>query len=295
MKCLISPFVSVILVFVLQAQQLVEKNFYSTPTATNKLSELIFKSTFAEITFQSAINNNNPYTIKGVIDNQKFETEFRQIESNTKKTTILKIKNASYAKSKDPIKLLSNEMIDESKWLLFASNKYVQRLEFNVAKGSLNLNLSELPVKTLKINSINASNSIQYHLGQLNKIDLDTVYIKNEMGNVTVKNFCNSRCKFLNCELGFGKMFFHVGNDCQVSAMCKFKVGTGELVIELPDKRAPIKLIINRSVLSKVQIPENFIKIDKKTFQTPFFPENEKDNNPLIVEIDVSLGKVVIK
>lgn len=278
----------------LLAQQVVQKVFYTSPLKKNIHSELVFKSVFASINLQSTTNE-NPYTIKGNVDEKKFDVVFRQSETEFKKTHSLNVKNISGSKlDASPFQIFSNKDEENlSDWLLFVSDKYEQKMEFHLGNGSLDMNLSNIPTRTIKINSIKASNNLYYQLGQPNKLVLDTLYIKNELGNVNVKNFSLANCSYLISELGFGKMTFHLGGISKVPAKYKFKIGTGELVFKVPYKEMPVKLIVNGSSLAKVEIPKDFVKIDKKTYLSPSYTDNSL--NKLIVEFDVSLGKVVVQ
>ncbi|MFQ3576921.1 MAG: hypothetical protein SNJ77_10850 [Cytophagales bacterium] len=285
---------AVVFCFLTNAQVAVEKNFYTSPLKKNTIAEFSFKSAFAQINLQSTTNE-NPYTIKGFVDDQKFETVFKQseIEFKKKHELQLKEKNSSGLNS-SPFKFLSgSENNFASDWLIFVGNRYNHDLEFNIGNGSLDMNLSNIPSKVIKINSIKASNSLYYQLGQPNKTILDTLQIKNELGNVQVKNFSLANCAFLSCELGFGKMNFHMGGISNLPAKYKFKIGTGELMFKVPYKEMPVKLVIIGSSLSKVEIPKEFVKMDKRTYLSPTYADDSK--NKLIVEIDVSLGKVIIQ
>jgi hypothetical protein len=177
-------------------------------------------------------------------------------------------------------------------WKMYLTAIKPYMLELNYGVGKANVDLSGLSINKLKINTGSADVNVGY-MGLENQVDMDTFYIKVDLGSVNVKNLCLSRARYMVADVGFGNVTLDFGNKPLVSNKIKGSVGAGNLVIILPSEETPILVTIHDSWLCSVKLPERLKKIGENTFANAAYNKNSK--NTLTFDVDVSMGHIIFK
>ncbi len=178
-------------------------------------------------------------------------------------------------------------------WKMYLTDSKPYFLELNYGVGNANIDLSGLAIKKLKINTGSADVNVGYYSSLENQVDMDTFYVKVDLGSVNVKNLNLSRTQFVMADVGFGNMTLDFASNPLVSSRIKGSVGAGNLTIILPGDRIPVLVKIRDSWLCSVRLPSTLKKISENTFANAAYTKDAK--NSLTFDLDVSMGNIVFK
>jgi len=178
-------------------------------------------------------------------------------------------------------------------WKMYLTNAKPYFLELTYGVGNANIDLSGLAVKTVKINAGSADVNVGYYSSVENQIDMDTFFVKVDLGSVNVKNLNLSRTRYVMADVGFGNMTLDFSNHPLVGNRIKGSVGAGNLTIILPQGNTPVLVKIQDSWLCSVKVPSRLKKIGENTFANSAYTPGAK--NALIFDLDVSMGNIVFK
>lgn len=177
-------------------------------------------------------------------------------------------------------------------WKMYLTESKPYVLELNYGVGNANIDLSGLSIKKLKINTGSANVNVGY-TSMENKVDMDTFYVKVDLGSVNVKNLNLSRTRYMLADVGFGNMQIDFSDRPLVSNTIKGSVGAGNLTILLPAEETPIMVKIHESWLCSVKLPKSLKKINDTTFANAAYAKDAA--HALTFDLDVSMGSIVFK
>ena len=194
---------------------------------------------------------------------------------------------------------ISTRMFGEEKsvnnkvWKMYLSDAKPYDLQLEYGVGNAHVDLSGLAIRKLKINTGSADVDIGYSSLE-NKVDMDTLSVKVDLGSLHVQNVNLSRARYTSADVGFGNMTLDFSSTPPlVSNRVVGSVGAGNLTIILPSAQTPVLVTINDSWLCSVKIPGSMKKIRANTFANAAYAENAK--NALIFNLDVSMGNIIFK
>jgi hypothetical protein len=187
----------------------------------------------------------------------------------------------------------SEKPVSDKLWKMYLTDTKPYFLELNYGIGNANIDLSGLAIKTLKVNTGSADVNVGYYSSLGNQIDMDTFFVKVDLGSVNVKNLNMSRTRFMIADVGFGNMTLDFRSRPLVSNKIKGSVGAGNLTILLPSTDTPVLVKIKDSWLCSVKIPGQFKKISENTFANAAYTKDAK--NSLTFDLDVSMGNIIFK
>jgi hypothetical protein len=178
-------------------------------------------------------------------------------------------------------------------WKMYLTEAKPYSLELSYGVGNANIDLSGLAIKRLKINTASADVVVGYFSALQNQVEMDTLNVKVEVGSLNVRNLNLSRTRNVVADVGFGSMILDFSNKPIVGSKIKGSVGAGNLIIVLPSDEIPVLIKIEDSWLCSVKMPSNLKKISENTFANAAYTKDAK--NPLIFDLDVSLGNIIFK
>ena len=187
----------------------------------------------------------------------------------------------------------SDKPVSDKLWKMYLTDAKPYFLELHYGIGNANIDLSGLAIKNLKVNTGSADVNVGYYSSLENQIDMDTFFVKVDLGSVNVKNLNMSRTRYMIADVGFGNMTLDFRSKPLVSNKIKGSVGAGNLTILLPSNDTPVLLKIKDSWLCSVKMPEQFKKVSENVFANAAYSKDAK--NSLTFDLDVSMGNIVFK
>jgi hypothetical protein len=178
-------------------------------------------------------------------------------------------------------------------WKVYLTENTPYSLNLNYGLGNATIDLSGLSIEKLKIVTGSADVNVSYSSGMGNKVNMDTFYIKVDMGSVNAKQLNLSRSKVMVADVGFGNMFLDFGDKPLVNNHVIGSVGAGNLIIQLPGEEVPVLVKINDSWLCSINLCKSLKKVSENTFANLAYSKNPKD--ALTFDLDVSMGKIIFK
>jgi len=242
----------------------------------------------------SPTHNPNPINIYGNLAEGAIEPEFTsRLDQRTNYVSF----NLQEDQDRDISKTISfnvfskNESEDEQ-WMVYLSQSKPLCLNLNYGIGDAMIDLSGVPIQKLKINTGSADVTVEYS-GQANKVDMDTFYVKVDLGSVTVKRADFARAKIIIAEVGFGDLSLDFSKVTAIKSEVIASVGAGNLEILIPKTEAPIKIILNDSPLCRVKLAKSFEEVEENVYvNKSYLPDSE---NLLTFNLDVAMGYIVFK
>ncbi len=186
-----------------------------------------------------------------------------------------------------------DEKPNEKFWKVYLTEDLPYSLDLDYGLGNANVDLAGLSISKLKINTGSADVNVSYSTGEQNKVDMDTFFIKVDMGSLTARQLNLTRSKYVLADVGFGNMLLDFSDKPSMGHKIKGSVGAGNLIIYLPSNDVPIVVKISDSWLCSVHLTHNLKKIGENTFANAAYSKNSKD--ALSFDLDVSMGKIVFK
>lgn len=185
------------------------------------------------------------------------------------------------------------ERISDKFWKVYLTDAKPYSLDLDYGLGNANVDLSGLAIKRLKINTGSADVNVAYASGVENKVEMDTFYVKVDLGSLNVKQLNLSRSKVVIAEVGFGNIFLDFSNKPDHAPSVKGSVGAGNMIILLPEETVPVMVKINESWLCSVKLSKNLKRISENTYANAAYSSNPR--NALTFDLDVSMGKIIFK
>jgi hypothetical protein len=187
----------------------------------------------------------------------------------------------------------SDKPEQEKFWKMYLTDAKPYLLDLNYGVGNANIDLSGLAVQNLKINTGSADVNIGYHSGLENLVEMDTFFVKVDLGSVNAKNLSLARTKYVIANIGFGNLMLDLSTAPVVANYIKGSVGAGNLVIMLPSEETPVLVKIKDSWLCSVRMANTLKKISADTFANAAYTKDAK--NTLTFDLDVSMGNIIFK
>ena len=187
----------------------------------------------------------------------------------------------------------SDEKVTDKLWKVYLTDSKPYSLDLVYGLGNANVDLSGLAIKRLKINTGSADVNVSYSSGLENKVEMDTFFVKVDVGSLNVKQLNLSKSRVVLVDVGFGNMYLDFSNKPLVNNHVKGSVGAGNLVVQLPGEEVPVLVKVNESWLCSVNLSKSLQRIGENTFANAAY---EKDAaNALTFDLDVSLGKIIFR
>jgi len=187
----------------------------------------------------------------------------------------------------------SDEKPNDKFWKVYLDEDMPYSLDLDYGLGNANVDLAGLSISKLKIKTGSADVNVTYSSDTKNKVDMDTFYIKVDMGSLTARQLNLTRSKLVLADVGFGNMLLDFSDTPTMGHRVKGTVGAGNLIIHLPGNEVPVIVRITDSWLCSVSLSHGLKKIGDNTFANAAYRKNPKD--ALSFDLDVSMGKIVFK
>jgi len=173
---------------------------------------------------------------------------------------------------------------------IYLSQDTPVRLNLNYGIGNADIDLSGLAVEQLKIKTGSADVNVSCLSGQLNRVKMDTFYVKVDMGELNIDQMSLSNAQHIIADIGFGNLIMNFGEQNYTGSTINANVGAGSMKIQIAKKDMPVIIHVNNSPLCKVKLTKNFHEIRDNVFVNEAY--SEKSENVLSFNVGVALGNI---
>jgi hypothetical protein len=193
---------------------------------------------------------------------------------------------------------ISNKVFAKSKpedniWKVILDEDVPYNLNLTYGIGAAFIDLAGLSVKNLKVKTASADVSIDYLTSMPNSIEMDTMSINVDLGNVSVRQIYLANVRNISAEVGFGNMLLDLAEPMDQSCHVMASVGAGTLEILIPKTDKPIIIRVKKSMLCDVKLTKSFKEAEENVFTNGEYKINATD--ALEFDVDVSFGTIIFK
>lgn len=181
----------------------------------------------------------------------------------------------------------------EKPWYIYLSRNTPFDLELNYGMGSSSVDLSDLAVEKFKINTGSAEIRVGFDGNMPNKVRMDTLLAKVDLGVLELDKLNLSRAQEVIAQIGFGKLYMHLTDQCKERSNITASVGAGTMEVIFDNMDIPVIIHINNSPLCRIKMLKAFKEIEPETFVNDAYHPDA--NNLLSFNIDVAMGNVIFK
>jgi len=245
--------------------------------------------------FISPTHNSNPVNIYGKVFTETSNPNFEHYTRGRINYVNLNLQeNSEEDLSKAlSIKMFGQEEHADNEWNVYLSQKKPLCLNLHYGIGDAVVDLSGIPVSKLKISSGSADVKVEYHPGLENKVQMDTFYVKVDMGSINIHRMDLAKAKEVIADVGFGDLTLDFSDQVLIKSNVTATVGAGNLEILVPKRNSPIKIVVHNSPLCHVKISKSFDEVEDNVFvNSSYTPDAE---NLLTFNLDVALGNIIFK
>ena len=193
---------------------------------------------------------------------------------------------------------ISNKVFAKSKpedniWKVLLAEDIPYNLNLTYGIGAAYIDLAGLSVSNLKVKTGSADVNIDYLTSMPNSINMDTMAIKVDLGNVSVRQIYLANVSNIFAEVGFGNMLLDLAEPMDESCHVVASVGAGTLEILIPKSSRPIIIRVKQSMLCDVKLTKSFKETEENVFTNTAYDADATDI--LEFEVDVSFGTIIFK
>lgn len=181
----------------------------------------------------------------------------------------------------------------EKPWYVFLSRNAPLELQLTYGMGSASVDLSGLSVEKFKVNTGSAEIRVSFDGNVPNKVSMDTLLAKVDMGVLELDKLNMARAQEIIADVGFGKLYMYLSEECQEKSNIKASVGAGTMEVTFENMDIPVIIHVNNSPLCRVKMLKSFREIKPETFVNPAYKADA--HNLLTFDVDVSMGNVIFK
>lgn len=179
----------------------------------------------------------------------------------------------------------------DNHWDLYLSKEKPMKLLLNYAIGDASVDLSDLSIERLKINTGSANVNVSYMEGRGNLVEMDTFYVKVDLGSLTVHKMNHARAGTVIADVNFGALLLDYSDALTEKSNVYASVGAGNLIIGLPASQdIPVIINIHNSPLCHVKLPNNYRKKARHVYVSETYSDNTP--NTLSFDLDVAVGQI---
>ena len=193
---------------------------------------------------------------------------------------------------------ISNKVFSKSKpedniWKVILTEDIPYNLNLSYGIGAAFIDLAGLSVSNLKVKTGSANVNIGYLTSMPNGINMDTMEIKVDLGNVSVRQIDLANVSHISAEVGFGNMLLDLAEPMDEPCHVIASVGAGNLEILIPKSEKPIIIRVKKSMLCDVKLTKSFKETDENVFTNMDIDADVTDI--LEFDVDVSFGTIIFK
>lgn len=237
----------------------------------------------------------DPISIHGHLLQANILPDFRSTSTKSELSASLVHKNIESDNLGKSItsKLFSSSTGFDHSWDVGLTSSYSYNLVFNLGMGTADFDLAQLAVSTLKIKSASADVRIFNSSSTTNLVDMDTLLVTLNMGNVDVNQALQTHAKKVIIEVNYGEINLNYGRGQTTNAQVVAAVVGGAIYLKLPPASNPVKIRMKTTPLCRTSLPDHLRALGDNIFVTKGYSASD----PRLLEfvLDVGVGSITIE
>lgn len=177
---------------------------------------------------------------------------------------------------------------DGNYWKILANDQKVYRFYMKYGVGNTEVDLSNIKMHKLWLSSGSANVKIGYGSDHLNLIQMDTFYVKVDMGSLDTYNLGNSRAANFVADIGFGTAVLDFSGKESNKVRCDAKIGAGSLDVLIPNRDIPVIIYLKDSPFCGIKMEDDFEEVEENIYVNHSYSAEAK--NLMVLDVDVALG-----
>ncbi len=175
-------------------------------------------------------------------------------------------------------------------WKILVNNEKVYRFHMKYGVGNTEVDLSNIKLDKLWLNTGSANVTVGYQPESRNLIKMDTFFVKTDMGSIQTKYLGNSRANTYMADIGFGTAQLDFRGCDNEKVRCNAKIGAGSLDVLIPTKSTPVIIYVKESPFCGIRMSEDFEMVEKNVYVNRSY--SAKATNLMTFDIDLALGTI---
>ncbi len=231
-------------------------------------------------------------TIYGNPDLNKINPSFKSSVENGKCDVALDLQEYRSSNFADGLLMaMVREKVEENNyWKILFDQEKVYRLNLSYGFGNADVDLSGASIQNFKVRSGSADIIVDYNDRNPNKIQMDTFWVKADMGSVVARHLELAKARYVMANIGFGRALLDFGASTGDKCLVEASVGAGNLDVYLPREDVPIIIYLSDSPLCGRRMVDGFEEVERNVFVNMNYSSEAEDL--ITFRIDVSLGNV---
>lgn len=181
---------------------------------------------------------------------------------------------------------------DGNYWKILVSEDKVYRFYMKYGVGNTEVDLSNIKMNKMWLSSGSANVKIGYGEDQLNLIEMDTFFVKVDLGSLETMNLANARASNFVADIGFGTATLDFRGKESNKVRCDAKIGAGSLDVLIPTKGTPVIIYLKDSPFCGIRMADDFEEVEDNVFVNHSYTPEAK--NLMTLDVDVALGTLSV-
>jgi len=242
--------------------------------------------------FIKSTKDEGPLTIYGNPDLDKINPSFKtKVVNHTCKVDLdLEEFGASSLSDGILLAMLREHPEENNYWKILFDQEKIYRLNLSFGFGNADVDLSGTSVKNFKVKSGSADIMVDYNDGLPNKVEMDTFWVKADMGSIIARDLELTRARYVMANIGFGWALLDFSAAIDHKCMVDASVGAGNLDIFLPPSDVPMIIYLKDSPLCGIRLAKGFEEVEKNVYINMNYRADAE--NLMTFKVDVALGNV---
>lgn len=162
-------------------------------------------------------------------------------------------------------------------------------LNLTFGYGSARLDLSDLSLKRVNVSSSTTDVIISYQ--KPNRLSMSEMTINGGMSRIVIRNLEMAKAEKVRIENGMGNTKILMGNGGNHATQVELLVGAGSCIF-MVQKDVPLKLVVNQSFFSSLELPATFSKTEENTYVNQAYQANQ--THASVVSVELGIGSFTL-
>ena len=272
------------------------KKFYSIRDVCSfDTVDFVLKAASGNTYIKNYSQNDHPMVVYGNPDLERINPSFTAKFTSRTCYAALDLENYNALEFGDGFSfVMSDANVEESEhyWKILVGDQKVYKFRMDYGIGNTEVDLSNIRMDNLWLKTGSANVRIGYQEESRNLIEMDTFFVKVDLGSLETWNLGNARAENFIADIGFGTAILDFSGQEQTEVRCDAKVGAGSLDVIIPDTDRPVIMYIKGSPFCGIRLADDFEEVEENVFVNRNYDPEAPDL--MTFEIDLAVGTFTV-